>query len=135
MKAHVEVESPLRRTPSRPDSSVYCLTTSPAQQHPMFAILYEFKVKDGMEGTFLDNWKAMTQLIHQYAGSHGSRLHKRSSDNVYTAYALWPDQATYDAGADKLPAIADHIRSAMRASCDDISTMHEMTVIEDMLKA
>lgn len=99
----------------------------------MFAAIYQFKVKDGHEKDFLDNWKALTQLILQYEGSHGSRLHK-SKKNEFIAYALWPDRSTWENSGEQLPKISDHIRSAMKATCDDISVLHQLEIVEDMIR-
>jgi quinol monooxygenase YgiN len=103
------------------------------RKQAMFAAVYKFKVKEGKDKAFIDNWKALTQLILQYEGSFGSRLH-RSSKGVYIAYALWPDSNTWKNSGENLPTIAEHIRAAMQATCDDIRTLHQMELVEDMIQ-
>ena len=54
----------------------------------MFAVIYQFKVKENRKAEFINAWKQLTHLIYEYEGSLGSRLHKQD-DDVYLAYAQW----------------------------------------------
>jgi len=62
----------------------------------MFAVLYRWSVRAGHEEQFTEAWTAMTVSIREQCGSFGSRLH-RSADGTWVAYALWPDEATWQA--------------------------------------
>ena len=99
----------------------------------MYAIIYTFKVKEGMEETFIQSWKTMTQLIYEYENSFGSRLHQ-SEENVFIAYALWPDKQTFENAGGNLPDEAKEVRNKMRESCIDIQTQFKMPVVQDMLR-
>jgi heme-degrading monooxygenase HmoA len=99
----------------------------------MYAIIYTFKVKDGMEKTFIQSWKTLTQLIYKYEGSLGSRLHK-SEDSIYVAYAQWPNKETFNKADSNLPDEANEVRKKMRESCIEIQTLYNMDVVEDLLK-
>ena len=61
----------------------------------MFAAIYRFNVKEGMDAQFIDSWGALTRMIYEFEGSLGSRLHKQA-DGVYIAYAQWPDFNTWN---------------------------------------
>lgn len=60
----------------------------------MFAEIYKFDVKENRESEFIGVRKQLTQLIYDYEGSLGSRLHKLK-DTSYIAYAQWPDRQTW----------------------------------------
>jgi heme-degrading monooxygenase HmoA len=57
------------------------------------AVLYRWRVKQGMEDQFEAAWAEGTRVIHQRCGSFGARLHK-GEDGLYWSYALWPDDET-----------------------------------------
>ena len=99
----------------------------------MFAVIYQFKVKENRASEFINAWKELTQLIYEYEGSLGSRLHKQNED-VYLAYAQWPDKETWKNSGKNLPHSADRIREAMRDSCSSIEVLYELDSIEDLLK-
>jgi len=98
----------------------------------MFAVIYHFEVKLGKEDSFIKAWKNLTQLIYQYEGSLGSRLHKKN-DQQYIAYAQWPDRKTWEDSGSKLPEEANEYRKTMKEACISISTQHELKMIEDLL--
>jgi heme-degrading monooxygenase HmoA len=100
----------------------------------MFAVVYLFKVKENRQSEFINTWKQLTQLIYEYEGSLGSRLHKQS-DDVYLAYAQWPDRETWEHSGKKLPDAANKIRETMSACCTKIETLYELNCIEDLLKS
>ncbi len=62
----------------------------------MFAAIYRWRLKPGMEPQFIDGWERVTRAIHRSCGSYGSRLH-RCEDGTWIAYARWPDAAARDA--------------------------------------
>lgn len=99
----------------------------------MFIAIYQFKVKPGKNADFISAWEALTQLIYEYEGSLGSRLHQQD-DTVYIAYAQWPDKETWKNSGDKLPASADPIRKRMKSACEQIETLFELDTVSDLLK-
>jgi len=99
----------------------------------MFCVIYSFKVKSGRKDDFIQSWKQLTQLIYTHEGSLGSRLHL-ASENHYIAYAQWPSRDSWEKAGKKLPKSVEPIRSLMKDSCNEIKTMHELEMIEDLLK-
>ncbi len=98
----------------------------------MFTVIYQFKVKKIHRAEFLVAWSEMTELIKQYEGGLGSRLHL-NKDESYLAYAQWPSREKWEASGDHLPAEAELIRKKMRESCESIETIYEMDVVKDLL--
>ena len=99
----------------------------------MFIIIYSFKTKDKQEQEFIEAWKEMTNLIYQYEGSLGSRLHLKKPGH-YIAYAQWSDKSTWKNSGDNLPEKASEIRLKMHTACNEIETLYELEVVEDLLK-
>ena len=55
---------------------------------PGFVVLYRWRLREGMEQSFVDAWSRRTaQLLAE--GSLGSRLH-RGADGLWYSYAQWP---------------------------------------------
>lgn len=98
----------------------------------MFYVLYSFQVLPGKSGDFLNGWRGMTELIRDYEGGLGSRLHK-IDESRYIAYAQWPDRETWEASGDKLPPESDEFRKLMRGSCEKIETLETMDMVADLL--
>lgn len=97
----------------------------------MFAVIYTFKVKSGMEADFLKGWSGLTQLIYKYEGSLGSKVHKMESLK-YLAYAQWPSKEKWEMAGGNLPEKANYYRTLMKDSCDEINTVHEMDLVLDL---
>ena len=57
-----------------------------------FAVLYRWRLKHGMEEQFCAAWSRISEILLAH-GSHGARLH-RSVEDVWYAYAQWPDAQT-----------------------------------------
>lgn len=98
-----------------------------------FAVIYQFEVLEGRQEEFIGAWKALTQLIYQYEGSLGSRLHQ-SHKHTYIAYAQWPDKKTWENAGNGLPEEAKAFRSTMRECCQSIEILFELNTLEDVLK-
>lgn len=98
----------------------------------MFAVIYAFTVKPGCQAVFEEAWAELTVLIREYEGGLGSRLH-RKTDEIYIAYAQWPDRATWENSGDNLPESAQPIRLRMRESCEKMETLHELDGVKDLL--
>lgn len=99
----------------------------------MFAVIYKFEIIPSKEDSFIDAWKALTELIYKHEGSLGSRLHK-SDNNIYLAYAQWPSKILWENSGNKMPAEADEVRRQMKESCVKIETVHTMEMVEDLLR-
>ncbi|WMI70149.1 antibiotic biosynthesis monooxygenase [Mangrovimonas sp. YM274] len=99
----------------------------------MFAVIYSFKVKEGLEATFQNAWRELTELVHQYEGGLGSRLHKKN-ESLYIAYAQWPDYESWQKAGKNLPESSNKIRKILRDSCEQFETLYELDVVEDLLK-
>lgn len=100
----------------------------------MFCVIYSFEVVPGKASEFITYWRKLTNLIYQYGGSLGSRLHKKTA-NHFIAYAQWPDKKTWQQADKKLPHEAKQIGDKMRQCCTLIETIHELEVTNDLLKA
>ena len=99
----------------------------------MFIAIYQFEVIQGQEEQFKESWNALTKLIIKYENSVGSRLH-HADGQVYIAYAQWYSREQWENAGSNLPDIADEFRKQMKASCSEIKTIHELEVIDDLLK-
>ncbi|MBT8261019.1 MAG: antibiotic biosynthesis monooxygenase [Bacteroidia bacterium] len=100
----------------------------------MFTVIYSFKVKPNKEKVFIDSWKGLTSLIYKHEGSLGSRLH-RENENLFIAYAQWPNKETWGKSGGKLPDSAAEFRKAMKDSCISIDTIYKMEVVSNLLKS
>lgn len=98
-----------------------------------FTLIYSFKINNGKEVDFIHSWTELTKLIYEYEGSYGSRLHK-ADDNLFIAYAQWPDKETFNKAGKNLPEEATTYRQLMRESCSEIKTDYELVVVKDLLK-
>lgn len=78
----------------------------------MFCIFYQWRIHPDKHAEFTSAWEAITKHYAHNHGSLGSRLH-HVSDDVFAAYAQWPDQAARDRAfdADDAPAAARAIMS------------------------
>ncbi|WP_317896771.1 antibiotic biosynthesis monooxygenase family protein [Aurantibacillus circumpalustris] len=97
-----------------------------------FTVLYSFRIKEGKEEAFIDSWSEMTQLIYEYEGSYGARLHK-AYDNFYIAYAQWPNRKSWESSGTKLPPSAKAVRQQLFESCIEIKTDYELKIVKDLL--
>ncbi len=100
----------------------------------MFVAVYQFKVKEGLESEFVTVWNQLTQLIYKHEGSLGSRLHFEA-DNTFIAYAQWPSKETWENSGASLPDQAFELRKCMQQCCTSIETIHELVMVEDLIKA
>jgi len=99
----------------------------------MFVVIYKFEVKENMNSEFLKAWEELTDLIYEYEGSLGSRVHFER-ENVYVAYAQWPDKGTWENAGSNMPENAEEVRSRMRNSCAKIETLYELECVKDLLR-
>ena len=98
----------------------------------MFIVIYSFEIIPDKKNVFLDCWRELTKLIYKYENSLGSRIHKQS-ENIYVAYAQWPNAETFENSGKKLPEKAIEIRRKMKEVCFEIKILNKLEVIEDLL--
>ena len=99
----------------------------------MFSVIYKFEIKPDRKDSFEKSWKDLTHLIYVYAGSLGSRLHKKDEYH-YIAYAQWPNKETWEKSSNKLPKKSNEISKLLKESCKSIETLYELELIEDLLE-
>jgi len=98
-----------------------------------FAVIYTFEVNTGMDKEFIKGWKGLTELIYQYEGSLGSRLHKLS-DTFFVAYAKWPSKDLWEKAGKNLPDESLIYKEQMKSSCTKIETLFELNIVEDLIQ-
>jgi heme-degrading monooxygenase HmoA len=100
----------------------------------MFAVIYRWRVKPGLEAQFEEGWHRGTLAIRRELGGWGSRLH-RADDGTFIAYAIWPDEETWAKAAAKRMRYNDpEARKMYLDALDgDIETIARMHVIDDLL--
>lgn len=65
----------------------------------MFVAVYWWRVHPGKEEQFREAWRRGTRAITRIYASYGSRLHQER-DGRFVGYAMWPDEATWQAAMD-----------------------------------
>lgn len=98
----------------------------------MFVAIYYFEIIPGKKEQFISAWTELTKFIYKNEGSLGSRLHQKST-NEFIAYAQWPSKAQWENAGKNRPPDIKTIRNAMRASCSDVKTLHELETTVDLL--
>ena len=102
----------------------------------MFVAVYWWRVHPGKEAQFEQAWHRGTELITRIYGSYGSRLH-RERDGRFVGYAMWPDEARWQAAMavgmayDEPETRARFVESIANSSGDRPAFL--MTVIDDLL--
>ncbi len=99
----------------------------------MFTVIYTFKVHPGKSNEFIESWKKLTELIYEFEGSLGSRLHKVDAES-FIACAQWPSKEVWSNSGKKTPAIASEYKAKMKASCSLIETTFEMETVADYIQ-
>ena len=99
----------------------------------LFTVIYSFHIHSGKESEFIKAWTTLTELIYQYEGSYGSRLHK-VNDHLFIGYAQWPSKEHWKNSGSSLPIEANVFRGQMRECCIAINTAYEMSVVSDLLR-
>ncbi|MBX7043940.1 MAG: antibiotic biosynthesis monooxygenase [Ignavibacteria bacterium] len=101
----------------------------------MFAVIYRFRVPEENADDFLGSWKELTEMLIRYEGGLGSALHKSEHEpGEYIAYARWPDRNMWAKQPKlNLPPEAEIARTRMRDACEEISTLYELEILEDLL--
>lgn len=65
-----------------------------------FAVIYQWRIKPGMDAQFRTAWEELTELLRLRRGARGSRLHRTDHGSVI-AYAQWPDRASWEASCEQ----------------------------------
>lgn len=105
----------------------------------MFVAVYWWRVHPGKEERFREAWRRGTREITRIYGSYGSRLH-RERDGRFVGYAMWPDEASWQAAIDAKMVYDD--REARAMFLDAIAEappgnlpLLTMTVTDDLIAA
>ena len=101
----------------------------------MFAVVYRWRIKPGLEAKFEEGWRRGTLGIRRDLGGWGSRLH-RTAEGEYFAYAQWPDAETFHANrAARMPYADPEARAlyteALEGSEVELLVLGE--VVDDLL--
>ena len=99
----------------------------------MFAVIYRWRLKPGREAEFREGWRRKTREITAECGSFGSRLH-RSQDDVWVAYALWPNREARAACWER-PVVDTEAPVMMIESVLETFAEIQMETTDDLLKA
>lgn len=110
----------------------------------MFAVVYSFKVKPGMETQFVESWSRVTRDLYEHANSLGSRLHRVQATDAGTrtdagavefiAYAQWPTRELWETTNVSADPEVQQARARMREACTGIETLYELEVAADLLR-
>jgi hypothetical protein len=99
-----------------------------------FTVIYSFKVVEGREEEFINCWKDLTQLIYEFEGSYGSRLHM-ANDNLYIGYAQWPSKEILDRSGNNLSESGIKLKQRMQECCTEIKKEFELgSILFDLLR-
>ncbi len=98
----------------------------------MFIAIYQFTVLPGQEPDFEKSWHDVTRSLYEHHGSLGSRLHKNGKLN-YIGYAQWPNKNAWRNSDKKLSEATKMQQEKLRATCENIETLFELDVVDDLL--
>ncbi|WP_427978649.1 putative quinol monooxygenase [Agarivorans sp.] len=101
----------------------------------MFIAVYEFEVKQGMEGAFREAWLEVTKAIYQQCGSFGSRLHLSDKPNVLVGYAQWPSREQWEKEHQLTGESYQNARDQMRNCLVQSRTVYKLDVSDDYLQS
>ena len=102
----------------------------------MIIALYKMKVRKGKSEAFERAWTEVTEAIYATQGSLGSRLHSTKDDQVYVAYAQWPDMSTFEAAdPTRYDASQQAARHRLKETLASVEIMELMEVCRDHLRS
>ena len=96
----------------------------------MFAVLYRWRVKQGMEEEFREAWHQATDAIYRQKSSLGSRL-MRAPDGDFYALAHWPTRDLWLARSQPTeadPSASQRMRDAIEQAYEPV----ELNVVDDL---
>ncbi len=96
----------------------------------MFAVIYKFKIKSGMEWKFQEAWSTMTHEFLNIHGGLGSCLHK-DDDGNFLAYARWPNRQLWEANKTIINVAA---MKDMKDCIEQSSPPIPLECVKDLLK-
>jgi heme-degrading monooxygenase HmoA len=101
----------------------------------MYAIVYQFTIKEGNQDEFEKYWAIVTESIKRARGGLGSVLHKTDVSTVYIAYAQWPSKEILEKDFDENIFTEDEnaARTAMRGTTEKIETLYKLEIVDDKL--
>jgi len=68
-----------------------------------FAVIYHWRIRNGLEEQFQQAWATTTELFRAERGALGSRLHQ-VDDGTWVAYAQWPTRQAWENSRELGPA-------------------------------
>lgn len=98
-----------------------------------FAVVYQWRVKPGMESEFVDAWTRLTRELMRVGHARGSRLHRLENGN-FVAYAQWPDRAAWEKAC-ALETLEPGLSQRMLDATEDIWPPMLLTTASDLLLA
>ena len=110
------------------------MTTKSSAVHgpgPGFAVIYRWRLMEGMEAQFIEAWSEVSRLLREERGSLGSRLHL-GSDGIWYSYAQWPSAAARAKSA-ALPPVDPGARHRMSESVREELPEIELQSVSDFL--
>jgi hypothetical protein len=73
------------------------------------------------------------QLIYQFEGSYGSRMHKNEA-GLFIACAQWPSRERWEKSGSQLPEIAISYKNQLHEYCSFIEKVYELEMVNDLLQ-
>ena len=98
----------------------------------MFAVIYKWKVKKGMESAFIEAWAERTEEIKEESGGLGSCLHKSDTEDIWIAYAQWPSKEVWMDAFYK-PAKPSEAGKVMKEAVEDFQIVDTLEVVKNLL--
>jgi hypothetical protein len=88
---------------------------------PGLVVLYRWKLRAGLEASFVDAWSQVTAILRKDGGSLGSRLH-RGDDGIWYGYAQWPSEAVRQDAFGRLrnDTLGARMRAAIESSLPEV---------------
>lgn len=96
-----------------------------------FAVIYQWRLKQGMHEQFFKAWEELTELLMQKRGARGSRLH-RSDQGTLVAYAQWPSQASWEQSC-SLHTLDENLSKRMLDAVEETWSPMFLTTLSDQL--
>ena len=96
----------------------------------MFAVLYRWRIKPGLEDQFAEGWGLVTRAIRAQCGSYGARLHV-ADDGLHVAYARWPDALTRENCGWSEPRGQQLMADSIGQSFDEITMIVAVDLLDE----
>ena len=104
---------------------------SSGSRHTGFAVVYQWRLKQGMEAQFHEAWAKLTELLREQRGARGSRLH-RTDQGTLVAYAQWPSQAAWEQSC-ALHKLDEDLSKQMLDAVEETWSPMLLTTVKDLL--